>query len=188
LLRILYFASPFFQAVLDGDWKETHPSLHSLSDAEDDKESTTSAEEGIKKTNLTNDSEEEDLSPMTTATSPRASFYTAHFSFDQIDASTEEDEMTKETSESEVDEVVSRLQRLATPPPFTNPQESVEDTSTECGNETYTNEKAHIAKAVDRGQKSKKSKRKVVAIIDLSEEEASTFQDFLFLVYPSKHS
>lgn len=203
--RILYFASPFFQAVLDGDWKETHPSLYSLSDTEDIEGSVVSAEHDTVKDTA---SLKDKLESLKMPTSPRASFYTAHFAFDHPNESTdtasspssksndradtvrkEGFDMIPEKSPSleslgtqkderrgshEEGEISGRMRRLATPPPIDSLRDAV-------GNEAVRNTSAVAARP-----KSKRDKEGVVAVIDLREEEASTFQDFLCLVYPSE--
>ena len=200
--------------MLDGDWKETHPSLHSLSDTEDGEGSVNSVENEDPKSTA---SLQEELASMKIPTSPRASFYTAHFTLDHADTSTDFDSspsakarfrnsLTRERIRDEDKErsiglgemdtqaempqnlyeegdMVGRLKRLATPPPPSShpTQDDVEDGTKEPGKTPQVSPKKHIGKG-GRIQK----QRNVIAIIDLSEEEASTFQDFLCLVYPSE--
>ena len=215
---ILYFASPFFQAVLDGDWKETHPSLHSLSDSEDedrDREQGGGKEEG-EQGNVDRGSKADDPpsrsgslsegpSSARFAPSPRSSFYTAHFTLDQQDhndlasspsskvrarSNTLENDdghtqgleelgqgRERRRSDGEPSEMTGRLKRLATPPPPSLDPDEVMGIEKKPAESTIAVEKR-------RGQQ--RRARDVVAIIDLSEEEASTFQDFLCLVYPSE--
>lgn len=196
--RVLYFASPFFQAVLDGDWKETHPSLHSLSDSDDDDE--ISVEEAV----LINSDrpaliDGEEIKICRSATSPRASFYTADFAFDGEDTAAEPDSNTEAKVDSsmhadpymgsssnmmingrepitDAPETGERLERLATPP-------QLDDTA---GSSDHSPTLQARQDSSTRGRKSRKHRPNLVAIIDLSEEDASTFQDFLCLVYPSE--
>lgn len=210
---VVYFASPFFQAVLDGDWKETHPSLHTLSDNEEVQDRTQLVErqdEAPASNYSTGQSEEgRELTYFKSATSPRASFHTAHFTFDNQDLMVERDsslvadEALSDSSNEEQDihrniapqrertkslgdkggEMTGILKRLATPPPR---QEDVLDSESDTGIKHESDPiESHSTLLADKRRR-KKQNRKIVAIIDLSEEEASTFQDFLCLVYPSK--
>jgi hypothetical protein len=215
LCSILYFASPFFQALLDGNWKETHPSLHSLSDTEDTRGSAYSVEEGDRCSSF--GSLEEDLKARKRLTSPRASFYTAHFNLDQADVTSTDspssplvgeqyeslaiDEKNEGSSlqptfpdlrqnASQIllaeDEVTGRLQRLATPPPRSPHQDGIpEEAKRSTGSKPSNTKSTHLSEANPDPSK-KWRKGGLVAIIELSEEKGSTFQDFLSLVYPSE--
>jgi hypothetical protein len=184
--------------VLDGDWKETHPSLHSLSDS-DDEEEVPVVEAAVIDADrpVLTDGEEEKI--YRAATSPRASFYTADFAFDGEDTAAEPDSNTeaKVNSSMQTDpymgsssnmiiderepiidapETGERLERLATPPQH-------DDTA---GSSDHSPTLQARQDSSTRGRKSRKHRSNLIAIIDLSEEDASTFQDFLCLVYPSE--
>lgn len=213
ILSVLYFASPFFQAVLDGDWKETHPSLHTLSDNEEAQERAQDAEgeeESPVHTYRTTLSEDErEVTYFKGATSPRASFHTAHFNFDNQESMSERDislmadealsdssdeihetldsiksrrERTKSLGDKGGGEVTGILKRLATPPPHQDNLDSDSDTGIKHESDPI---EAHTALQTEERSR-KKQNRRIVAIIDLSEEGASTFQEFLCLVYPSE--
>lgn len=76
---VLYFASPFFRAILDGDWKETQPSLHTLSSSESSIDSalTTSSQDEEQTERI-----HEQLASLRLPASPRTSFHTAFFTLD----------------------------------------------------------------------------------------------------------
>lgn len=106
---ILYFASPFFRAILDGDWKETHPSLHTISSSE-----ASSNDEDDSISNLDHLDDEQDASQgrgvakqsmerssiTQSHSSPRASFYTADFTFEYAEQSTQHRSSTANTAGS----------------------------------------------------------------------------------------
>ncbi|PWN37339.1 uncharacterized protein FA14DRAFT_116065, partial [Meira miltonrushii] len=116
---VLYFASPFFRAILDGDWKETHPSLHTISSSESSVDSALTRSE---------DEEQTDNSPV------------------------EADKAEKQTN-------------------------------TEPGSDTI--KEAERRNDATRSQRLQKRDQNLVAVIDLTEEDAATFQDFLCHVYPN---
>lgn len=100
-LSVLYFSSPFFRAILDGDWKETHPSLHSsMLECSDTGEGTGASSpfsgdehidipSGFEQSLTARESGLADGTRMEKsisdhARSPRASFHTAHLNFEVL--------------------------------------------------------------------------------------------------------
>ncbi|UZJ54397.1 hypothetical protein CBS101457_003717 [Exobasidium rhododendri] len=83
----------------------------------------------------------------------------------------------------EEEEVIGRLQRLATPPPSFPDQDDEFVDNVEKSNDVGLVKAKNLSSTSSAGQGRKKGG--VIAIIDLSEEEASTFQDFLSLIYPN---
>lgn len=212
---MLYFSSPFFQAVLDGDWKENHPSLHSLSDrAEDDDDEGDSDQSKLQGGTGESQSdwlgvEDRDIneniatSLQATLASPRASYYTANLVFDnqdtailpssprsrarantvnpkdkdatRLDRSRSLDSLitSRRTSLHDPGQFDGTLQRLATPPPLVTQMDTLPD--------RYLPETDD-----DKDKSSRDPSRSIIAVVDLTEEAATTFQDFLCLVYPSE--
>lgn len=242
---ILYFASPFFRAILDGDWKETHPSLHTLSSSESSADSAFTKSEDEEQTS-TSQKIHEQLASLRLPKSPRTSFHTAFFTLDSAvdnaEATTSQDSSVKvydSTDESLIvgslgavqdqqtpprsisrnepmtgyspsatvddnddddfpnhtidgDELGGRLQRMATPPlpdHLERDSSPVEEEKVEKQIQTETG--SNPIKGAERRNDTTKPHRiqkrddSLVAVIDLTEEDAATFQDFLCHVYPN---
>lgn len=224
LARILYFASPFFRAILDGGWKETQPAaLDGCSGSEREDESD--ARSSTPSSHASDDGKGSAMAPTAhLPTSPRASFHTAQLVLDpaegtdayavsvQSTATTdvqggdvdgalghgpsglairsqarEAGTRTRSVSEPASPTVTpkglaSRLQRMATPPlpdKFSAPR-TASHASQPCEGSTSSK----VAEAHAQSRAERQPLWGVAAIIELSEEDPSTFQDVLRHIYP----
>jgi BTB/POZ domain len=239
---VLYFASPFFRAILDGDWKETHPSLHTLSSSESSVDSTLTKSEDEEQSERIH----EQLASLRLPASPRTSFHTAFFTldsaldnaeatmsqdsavkaYDSMDESLQtgslvavQDQQTPPRSISrnepltndnekdgddspnhtiDGDEPGGRLQRMATPPlpdhleressPTVEDNDKADKQTSKIDLNIDNIKGAEQRKGSDTTSKPhrlQKREHNLVAVIDLTEEDAATVQDFLCHVYPN---
>lgn len=244
---VLYFASPFFRAILDGDWKETHPSLHTLSSSGSSMDSTLTKSDDEEQSS---DSEKihDQLASLRLPASPRTSFHTAFFTLDSavdnVEAATSQDSSLKVydsmddvlhpgspladqdqqttppistsskvpmagygtaadisdyTPERTIDrlELGGRLQRMATPPlpdhleeidPLKEKEKDqtpLQNSGSDSGIKESAEIESRIATDAIRSHRNRTKDQNLAAIIDLTEEDAATFQDFLCHVYPN---